>query len=329
MLNLRDIVHPITEHHTVSPNLKIFDILSRQGLQNHGCLFVTGEDGSLRGIVTDGDIRRILRKRPDIAKASVADAMTPQFVKINEDSPLVEAYRLMAEREIHHLPVVDSKEALIGFVVFHELVQHLSPEHLFIDLADNLDRTDNEQRHIYRYKFATNFIRPNDKVLDCACGSGYGSRILSNDGAEVLGVDSNRDAITFANQHYAKSSVKFMVDEISELTFPDASFDVIVSLETLEHVPNEICRKYLSKIASWLKPKGLVVSSSPMLRYKDGKPYVTNPYHINELPKAELLTMFKTYLPNLVLQFYHQDETRFIPLLDEHTGFCILVARKA
>ena len=82
-------------------------------------------------------------------------------------------------------------------------------------------------------------------------------------------------------------------------------------------------------MASWVKPGGIVVISSPMLRYKDGKPYVTNPYHINEMPKSEFLELCLTAMPDFVFHFYYQSDRSFLPLLDENTGFCISVGRRA
>lgn len=327
-LALRNIIDENVTQHTINPDHKIADTLNNLELYKLGCLFVTAESGILKGIITDGDIRRTLQGDQDLSKILVEDVMTTRVIKISEDKSLVEAYRLMTEKSINHLPVVDSNERLVGFISFHKLAGYLSPEHLFINLSEHSNLSENEQRHIHRYKFASNFIGPNDKVLDGACGSGYGSAILSVNGANVLGIDVNNEVIKFANQHYLKKSIEFMVNDIEKLRFPNASFDAVVSLETLEHLPNATCQKYLQNIASWLKPKGILVASSPMLRYKDGKPYITSPYHINELPKDELLAMFETCLPDFIFQLYHQDETRFVPLLDEHTGFCILVARK-
>ena len=328
MLSLVDIAHTVTDQHIVSLRDKLTDTLRFGELPHHGCIYVTDECRALKGVVTDGDIRRILCSKANISGITIADVMTTEFIKIYEEALIVDAYRLMAENEINHLPIVDSNDIIIGFVSFHELAEHLSPEQIFIDLAESTNRTLNERRHISRYTFATNFIRPGGRVLDCACGAGYGSNILSKNGNEVTGIDFSSKAIEYANKYYSVSSSTYKVEDIADLTFPDNTFNAIVSLETLEHISNEVCKAYLSNISRWLKPSGILVSSSPMLRYKEGKPYITNPYHINELPKAELIKLFETYLPGFVLQLYYQDEDRFVPLLDEDTGFCILVARK-
>jgi ubiquinone/menaquinone biosynthesis C-methylase UbiE len=328
ILRIKDIDHQSIDHRTIDIDRKLSESLGSKGLHEDGCLFVISKSGVLEGIVTDGDIRRALKKNADVSEIPINEVMTTQFISTDEDNLLVEAYQLMVAESINHLPIVNSRGVLKGFVSFHELAAHLSPEHLLIDLSDVADQPENEQRHISRYKFASNFIGSNDKVLDCACGSGYGSAIMSRNGSQVIGVDVNHEAIKFANRHYSGTSVEFMLGDIGKLEFSEASFDVIVSIETLEHLPNAICRNYLRSVDSWLKKGGVFIASSPMLRYRDGKPYITNPYHINEMPRTALLDMFETNLPDFVFNYFYQDETRFLPLLDEDTGFCILVARK-
>ena len=101
-----------------------------------------------------------------------------------------------------------------------------------------------------------------------------------------------------------------------------------MSIETIEHVPKEVAALFLQLMASWVKPGGVVVMSSPMLRYKDGKPYVTNPYHINEMPRSEFFELCQAAMPDFVFHFYYQSEQSFLPLLDENTGFCISVGRR-
>ena len=67
-----------------------------------------------------------------------------------------------------------------------------------------------------------------------------------------------------------------------------------------------------------------------MLRYLDGKPYVTNPYHVNEMPRNELMETIYDCFPSdkFVLEFFHQKQDRFVPLEDEDTGFLIFTASK-
>lgn len=204
-----------------------------------------------------------------------------------------------------------------------------SPERIYVT-EDNQD-DDNVRRHISRYEFAAQFIQVGASVLDCACGSGYGTQILTTRASRVVAVDRDPAAIGYAQRHHACLGVHYMLSSVEQLTLSTNTLDAVVMLETIEHLPPDVCREFLTRAAGWVKPGGVVVASSPMLRYKDGKPYVTSPFHINELPRKELLQLLvvDTFpVGEWVHHFYHQNQEAFLPLVYEHEGFCVMVARR-
>jgi len=209
----------------------------------------------------------------------------------------------------------------------------MSPERIYPVPGDP---DENVRRHIARYEFAASFIPAGAAVLDCACGSGYGTEILAGQASEVFGVDRSAEAIDYARERHARPNIVYARMPMEELRFPPGlsrpanGLGAVVALETLEHVPRHVCRQFLCEHGAWIEPGGVLVASSPMLRYRDGQPYITSPYHINEMPRAELLAMFEELLPGSqwVKHYYHQEREAFLPLLDEDTGFCVLVARK-
>jgi len=246
---------------------------------------------------------------------------------IQETGALADALRLMRTLQCDRLSVVDSDHSEVGSVTLEDVVSRLSPERLYIDLNDS-HRDQNILRHKARYLFALNQIRSGGKVLDCACGAGYGASILAEKANQVLGVDNSIEAIEFADSHYACERACFLLQDLQELNFGRRSLDSVVSLETLEHIPKESAEEILLKINRWLRPGGVLVASSPLLRYQNGHPYITSPYHVNELPRDELLATFERCLPDMTLSFYHQKEQAFTHLEDEDTGFCLVVAKK-
>jgi 2-polyprenyl-3-methyl-5-hydroxy-6-metoxy-1,4-benzoquinol methylase len=207
------------------------------------------------------------------------------------------------------------------------LLKSFSPERLYISQIDKLS-DDNEERHLARYNFALNFIKKGGYSLDCACGSGYGSKLISTSSSKVLGVDLSHEAINYAKENNKIISTEFQQNDIDKLHFNANTFDNIISIETLEHVPNNVFLRFLENSNKWLKSGGVFIGSSPMLRYKDGKPFITNPYHINEMSKENFIKAIESKLPNFQIHFYYQDQDVFLPLCEEHTGFCIVVARK-
>lgn len=87
--------------------------------------------------------------------------------------------------------------------------------------------------HYYRYEFAVQYAF--GRVLDAACGCGYGSSMLFEKTEDVTGVDYDLEAINWARQYF--SDTFFIHSKIEEL--PDiGEFDTVVSLETIEHMPD-------------------------------------------------------------------------------------------
>src|SRR5216117_2024506 len=89
------------------------------------------------------------------------------------------------------------------------------------------------QRHLVVY----DWIRPRVgglRVVDMACGEGYGSDVLSRSAASVIGVDANPEAHEHAKARYARPGLRFERDMIQTFAEPT---DAIVFLQTIEHVP--------------------------------------------------------------------------------------------
>ena len=322
------------EQHSCNIDAMIHDVLNI--MTSTGCVFVVNDDKELIGIITDGDLRRLLASPKFNQRGTVKEVLisNPKYISIN--SELIDAKRVMDKESINTLPVINDEKKLVGFIDLHSLSEIFSPERIYpLIKEDSMGltriedaRDDNEVKHLARYKFAKSFIKKSDRVLDCACGSGYGSKLLIDRASKVIGVDISNEAISFAKDHYKDENIEFYEQSIDDLAFEDDTFDVGVSVETIEHVTSEIAVKFLKKLACWVKPGGVVVISSPMLRYIDGKPYVTNPYHINEMPKSEFLELCHEAMPNYKFHFYYQSDQSFLPLLEENTGFCISVGRR-
>ncbi len=300
-----------------------FNNLKEMAFNNfvEGTLFIVDDKDNLIAVLTDGDVRRCYSTE----NHNIIDFLsnTPITISSNDTSSI--ALRILREHNINILPVLENNK-LIGYITLHMLINNFSPERLYIT-GNEKDIDDNTERHLARYKFALNFIH-DGYALDCACGSGYGSNIIAQKAKKVLGVDLSEEAIEFANSHVKNSTIQFQQNNIDNLMFEDSTFDNIISIETLEHVPNNVFLRFLDNVAKWLKPNGIFIGSSPMLRYKDGKPFITNPYHINEMPKDEFINAISMKLRNFEIHFYYQDQDTFLPLSHENTGFCIVIARK-
>ena len=102
-------------------------------------------------------------------------------------------------------------------------------------IKDGEDNSELAHQHLARYEFAKKFAS-GKRVLDIACGSGYGSGELREAGARyVLGVDISDKAVEYAKAHYANSEVGFTVGSAENLS-SHGKFDLVVSFETIEHL---------------------------------------------------------------------------------------------
>jgi ubiquinone/menaquinone biosynthesis C-methylase UbiE len=145
-------------------------------------------------------------------------------------------------------------------------------------------------QHLARYKWAESFVAGN-KVVDAACGVGYGSIMLALAGAEsVRGFDIASEAIDSANKSEKPGNVEFALGDVTRLPLPDASIDVFVCFETIEHVPDDTA--VIAEAARVIRPGGFFFCSSPNRvltnpgKSIEDKPF--NEHHVREYSREEL-----------------------------------------
>jgi SAM-dependent methyltransferase len=116
--------------------------------------------------------------------------------------------------------------------------------------------------HIERYRFAAEHLLPSDTVLDAACGSGYGTAILSRFCRKTTGIDKSAAAIAYAREKYGRT---FHVQDLLRRSPFRGRHDVIVSFETIEHIDAPL-PKVLRRLA--LGARRMVIGSVPYLENK-------------------------------------------------------------
>jgi ubiquinone/menaquinone biosynthesis C-methylase UbiE len=158
--------------------------------------------------------------------------------------------------------------------------------------------------HLKRYDFARSFTRDKD-VLDAACGAGYGSAYLAADSARVIGVDIDAETVAHARRRYGSNHVEFRQMDVTNLAFPDSSFDVVVSFETLEHVD---APSAIQEAARVLRAGGTYVASTPCVAETSHNPQ--NPFHRTEYAPEDFERLLRTAFPRVELYGQHRRESR-------------------
>lgn len=145
-------------------------------------------------------------------------------------------------------------------------------------------------RHLLRYKFLSLFSY-NKRVLDCACGCGYGSYILSKNAKEVAGIDLDSTLIEFANKYNRTPNINFFLSNIEQFT--NGTFDLVVSVETFEHISPDKIDSFVSGLSSVVKHNGLIVITTPRIRktrvYSDGINFRKLHSHYKEYDKNDFV----------------------------------------
>jgi SAM-dependent methyltransferase len=154
--------------------------------------------------------------------------------------------------------------------------------------------------HFARYAFAARLAR-GKRVLDAGCGAGYGSAELAGTAEQVTGIDRAPEALEFARANYNLENVRFDEGSCESLPYADASFDLVVAFEVIEHLEN--WRGLLLEARRVLAPGGQLVVSTPNRLYytesrgADG----ANPFHVHEFDFEEFRSALLEVFPRVTL----------------------------
>lgn len=163
------------------------------------------------------------------------------------------------------------------------------------------------KEHLARYQFSARFAF--GRVLDIACGAGYGLKIIRQQArqpiTELVGVDIDKETIDYAIGQYWEEQLDFFEGDILDLSLKDkvGTFDTILCLETIEHVEND--QRAIKNLAALLNPRGLAIVSTPFGQGR-GKP-CCNPFHVHQYLEDEFIEILKPL--GKLLMYYQRDVT--------------------
>jgi SAM-dependent methyltransferase len=163
------------------------------------------------------------------------------------------------------------------------------------------------RRHLAVYEWIAERV-VGRRVVDMACGEGYGSDVLAASAASVVGVDANPEAHEHARLRYARPGLRFERDLVESFSEP---CDAVVFLQTIEHVedPGAI----LEHFKSMLGPGGIAYVSTPNLLTlaPPGAAKSDNPWHVKEYREAEFRELCGSHFPGVELfGLFHSGKLR-------------------
>src|SRR5258706_4364772 len=135
----------------------------------------------------------------------------------------------------------------------------------------------------FHYVLASRHLKPTDRVLDIASGKGYGGNMMADVARSVTCADLDDWKLEEGKERFRRDNLTFVHEDIMETSFADASFDVVTSMETIEHV--EDVAGCLAELKRILRPGGRAILSTPQSSI--GQIPLT-PSHVNEFSLEEL-----------------------------------------
>lgn len=151
----------------------------------------------------------------------------------------------------------------------------------------------------------------NKTVLDLACGTGYGSYIMSSVAKKVYGFDIAKEVIKKNKNKYICENLEFGVCSANSIPCKNNSFDIIVSCETIEHLNSEVADGFLAETKRLLKRNGYLFITTP--NHNKTKTFESiNPYHINEYTMENFEAKLKEYYKNVEIYFLDLNVVTYI-----------------
>jgi SAM-dependent methyltransferase len=165
------------------------------------------------------------------------------------------------------------------------------------------------RRHLVVYRWIAERCA-GARVVDMACGEGYGAAVLAERAAAVIGVDANPEAFEHARLRYRAPNLRFeraLVEEFAD----GAPYDAITFLQTIEHVNHPV--DLLSRFASLLSPGGMLYVTTPnrLTLAPPGAERSGNPWHVREYAPEEFSALVRPLFASVdLLGLFHARKLR-------------------
>jgi SAM-dependent methyltransferase len=174
------------------------------------------------------------------------------------------------------------------------------------------------QRHLVVYRWIASRVGGR-RVVDLACGEGYGSAVLARTAISVVGVDANPEAFDHARLKYSGPKLTF---ERNMLELWEGDVDCVVFLQTIEHVqdPDAV----MARIRALIGRDGVAYVSTPnvLTLAPEGEERSGNPWHVREYRAEEYRALCERHFGSVeLLGLFHARKLRAHQVAIEHLGW--------
>jgi O-antigen biosynthesis protein len=145
--------------------------------------------------------------------------------------------------------------------------------------------------HYHRYLFARSKVADLD-VLDVGSGEGYGAALLAQVARSVIGIEYCAATVWSSARSFPRRNLHFLQGDARRLPLADASLDVVVSFETIEHFDRQ--GEFLREVRRVLRPGGNFIVSTPDRDVYSPTTAPVNPFHVREMTRLEFLTLLQS-----------------------------------
>ncbi|MHA7664682.1 class I SAM-dependent methyltransferase [Mycolicibacterium sp. HS_4_1] len=178
------------------------------------------------------------------------------------------------------------------------------------------------RRHEVVYRRLAERCRDRD-VLEAGAGEGYGADLIADVARRVIGLDYDESAVAHIRARYPR--VEMLHGNLAALPLPDASIDVVVNFQVIEHLWDQ--GQFVAECLRVLRPGGLLLMSTPnRITFTPGSDTPLNPFHTRELNAAEMTELLteQGFVMEAMLGVYHGATLRE---LDSRYGGSIIQAQ--
>ncbi len=135
------------------------------------------------------------------------------------------------------------------------------------------------------------------RILDAACGTGFGTSALARGSARAVGVDVAPEAIVEAQARFRASNLAYLVMDVEQLAFRPGAFDAVISQDTIEHVGDD--ERFVAEVARVLRPGGTFIVFTPFREVHTTTP--ETPSHLREYSPETLSSLLRAHFATVSL----------------------------